>query len=225
VYPHEDYRYMTDRGGPSTVGAGLSVPYDPSTTAPSIGFDATGLGFAENNHGTANPSDYCHPEDIPGSYEQTQGWQWECHSTTGQAVVAPASLPHPHPLALPQLHAPVLPQLPSTTNSPPDPAFLDLTSTIKSAVTVERSQNYSSVRSPTAQLPTPAAMAVLLNPNGHGREQTPAQVAMDAGLSAQQPPPAMMQMSSGVADATALIPVPDLLSREKKHACTMCHKR
>lgn len=243
---------MTDRGGPSStattadgVAAVLSPAsvYAPSTTTTSMTFGATGLGYPETDNSvttttidTASMSasgrePYCHPEDIPATYEQTQGWQWECHSTApGQAAMVPGSHPHPHPLVHPQLHVPVLPQLPSTTARssgalPPDSAFLELTSTIKSAVTVGQAQNYRPVRSPTAQLPTPAAMAVLLNPSGHGRAQTP-QGAMDpAGLSSQQPPPAMIQMPSSVADATALMPVPDILSREKKHACTMCHKR
>ncbi|KXN88582.1 hypothetical protein AN958_07101 [Leucoagaricus sp. SymC.cos] len=241
AYPHEDYRYMTDRGGPSTgtavadcVGGFSSATYASAAATPSITFDATGLAFNENNNvvtaaaaaSSTSGRVYCHTEDISASYEQNQGWQWECHST-GQATVAPPSHLHPHHLAHPQLHAPMLPRLPSTTSTsgalPPDPAFLELTSTIKSAITVGQPQSYP-VRTPTAQLPTPAAMAVLLNPNGHGREQTP-QVAMDsAGLSSQQPPP-MMQMPSSVADATSLMPVPDMLSREKKHACTMCHKR
>ncbi|KAF9449325.1 hypothetical protein P691DRAFT_774767 [Macrolepiota fuliginosa MF-IS2] len=235
AYPHEDYRYMTDRGGPSGVviaGSGCGLPttsYAPVATT-SIAFDATGLGFTENNNLVApvpaSGREYCHPEDISGSYEQTQGWQWECHST-GQATIAPPPHPPPYPLT----HASALPRLPNATGAsgvlpPPDPVFVgSLTSTIKSAVTVGQSQTYP-VRSPTAQLPTPAAMAILLNPNGRRRERTP-QIAMDpasASLSVQQPP-SMMQMSSSVADTSAVMPVPDMLSREKKHACTMCHKR
>jgi hypothetical protein len=70
-------------------------------------------------------------------------------------------------------------------------------------------------------------MAVLLNPNahGHGREQTP-QVAMDPGaVCLSQPPPQPPSMIPGTDMTGAVIPVPDILSREKKHACTMCHKR
>lgn len=231
AYPHEDYRYITDRGGPSSAGPTAVNGGRPSTiytaaTTTSIAFDATGLGFTGNNNVATTVSvsgrEYHHAEEIPASYNQSQGWQWECHST-GQATVPPSSHPHPHTIAHPQLHAPTLPQLPNTTGPsgalPPDPTFLDLSSAIKSAVTVGQSQLYP-VRSPTAQLPTPAAMAVLLNPNGRGREQTP-QISADAtGL-----PPPMIQMPSCVADTTAVVPIPDMLSREKKHACTMCHKR
>ena len=88
---------------------------------------------------------------------------------------------------------------------------------VKSANTV--------VCSPTAQLPTPAAMAVLLNPN--------------AQLPDTQQPPADFQIPQGSVIHTAARPtvirpvepvvavqgVPDSPSREKKHACTMCHKR
>ncbi|KAJ3572083.1 hypothetical protein NP233_g3326 [Leucocoprinus birnbaumii] len=236
AYPHEDYRYMTDRGGPSSAvpTAAVVLSSAPVYTQANIPFDATCLGYPESNNNVAAREPYCHAEDISASYEQSQGWQWECHSSTapGQATVAPSSHPHPHPLAHPQLHASVLPQLPGVTDNgsagrlPPDSTFLDLSSTIKSsAVTVGQSQNYHPVRSPTAQLPTPAAMAVLLNPNGHGRSQTPQGTMDPVGLSAQQPTPAVIQMPSSVTDANALMPVPDILSREKKHACTMCHKR
>jgi len=126
---------------------------------------------------------------FPPEYTAIQGWQWE---TTA----------NPHGFAAPLPPAPpsLLPQLPPASGS----SLLDLPSTIKSALAP--TQN---LPSPTAQLPTPAAMAVLLNPNAHTRRAMQQQQ--------QQQLPVIMP------DATALIP--DILSREKKHACTMCHKR
>jgi len=132
---------------------------------------------------------------FPPEYTDIQGWQWET-TANPHGLAAPPPPPLPPP-APPSL----LPQLPPASGS----SLLDLPSTIKSALAP--TQN---LPSPTAQLPTPAAMAVLLNPNAHTRR------AMQQQQQQQQPPVIMP-------DATALIP--DILSREKKHACTMCHKR
>ena len=91
----------------------------------------------------------------------------------------------------------------------------------------------SSVCSPTAQLPTPAAMAVLLNPNAQLVDQQQQQQQTQAVMST-----ADFEIPQGSAIHTArptiirpvepvvaVQGVPDSPSREKKHACTMCHKR
>lgn len=108
-----------------------------------------------------------------------------------------------HPILAP---APVYPQ---------PPAF-----SVKSA----NSSSTAVVCSPTAQLPTPAAMAVLLNPNA----QHPTQVAADfeipqgsAAIHTARP----NTIIRPVEPVVAVQGVPDSPSREKKHACTMCHKR
>jgi len=132
---------------------------------------------------------------FPPEYTDIQGWQWET-TVNPHGFAAPLPFPPPAPPSL-------LPQLPPASGS----SLLDLPSTIKSALAP--TQN---LPSPTAQLPTPAAMAVLLNPNAHTRRAMQQQQQQQ-----QQQPPVIMP------DATALIP--DILSREKKHACTMCHKR
>lgn len=136
---------------------------------------------------------------FPSEYTDSQGWQWETTAANPHGFAAPPLPPPPPPLppALPSL----LPQLPPASGS----SLLDLPSTIKSALAP--TQN---LPSPTAQLPTPAAMAVLLNPNAHTRRAMQQQQ--------QQQPPVIMP------DATTTL-IPDILSREKKHACTMCHKR
>ena len=82
------------------------------------------------------------------------------------------------------------------------------------------------VCSPTAQLPTPAAMAVLLNPNAQLPDHQ--QVAVDFEI----PQPSAIHTSLTARPAVhpiePVVPVqgvPESPSREKKHACTMCHKR
>ena len=111
-----------------------------------------------------------------------------------------------HPILAP---APVYPQ---------PPAF-----SVKST-----SSTSSVVCSPTAQLPTPAAMAVLLNPNAQLADQRQTQVPADFEI------PQGSAIDIHTARPTAIRPVepvvavqgvPDSPSREKKHACTMCHKR
>lgn len=241
--PDEGYHYMTDRGGPSSVGssigntAHMSTAYAAATTTTSIGFDATGIGYTDSiiPPVTVSSRDYHHPEDIPVPYDQGRGWQWECQPTTLQPTLPPPHHPHPHPLTHQHLHAPTLPHLPNNLGAsavlPPDPAFLDLTSAIKSAVsTVGQSHQSYPVHSssPVAQLPTPASMYVSLNSGGggRGREETPQiSVGSTPAVAAANLPPPIIQMPSGVADSAAVMPLPDMLSREKKHACTMCHKR
>lgn len=238
AHPHEDYQHMNDGGFPSSasnvaVDGGLSSATYRTTATMNIAFDTTDLAFNESNfvgvcdRSLSVPGRSRYSEEMPGRYEQSQGWQWEGRSIE-QVTMAPLSRPHPHALAQQHPHAPTLPQIPDITSEssalPRDPAFFDLASTIKSADTVEQSHTHP-VRSPTARLPTPAAMAVLLNPNGRGREQTPPPVAIDGtGLTAQRPP-LVIQMPPSVANAMTMIPVPDIILREKKHACTMCHKR
>lgn len=87
----------------------------------------------------------------------------------------------------------------------------------------------SDLRSPPVQLPTPAAMANFLNP--HGRSQS------ESLQSGYDIPPGSAIVAHQISSSAAAIPprpeepavttqaVPESLSREKKHACTMCHKR
>ena len=98
----------------------------------------------------------------------------------------------------------------------------------QSAFSVKSTSSISSavVCSPTAQLPTPAAMAVLLNPNAQLVDQQHSQVATDfeipQGSAIQTARPAIVRP---VEPVVAVQVVPESPSREKKHACTMCHKR
>ena len=86
------------------------------------------------------------------------------------------------------------------------------------------------VCSPTAQLPTPAAMAVLLNPNAQlvdQQQQHPTQVPTTDFEIPQRSAIHTVRPTiiRPVEPVVAVQGVPDSPSREKKHACTMCHKR
>ena len=101
---------------------------------------------------------------------------------------------------------------------PQQPAF-----SVKSASTISSAV----VCSPTAQLPTPAAMAVLLNPNAQladqqHQTQVPTDFEIPQGSAIHSARPAIIRP---VEPVVAVQGVPDSPSREKKHACTMCHKR
>ncbi|KAF8627282.1 hypothetical protein AX17_006327 [Amanita inopinata Kibby_2008] len=93
----------------------------------------------------------------------------------------------------------------------------------------KNSLDYSFVGSAaaTTQLPTPAAMAVMLNHNTQP-DIRHSQASYQAPLPSSQ---VTTQASATAARPirTDLVPglhsVPDSQSREKKHACTMCHKR
>ena len=135
------------------------------------------------------------PEDIPAYQQPTWGWT----GAPGAGIIAPA---------------PVYPQ-------PLEPEYF--------GVKNPGNNQTSIVRSPAAQLPTPAAMAVLLNPNGRSEEEP-----LQSGF--EIPPGSTVQSSQGTATSSRHVttrPVESAvatqgvseLSREKKHACTMCHKR
>lgn len=144
-----------------------------------------------------NPSStFVVPEDIPVYSNQ---WNW--------------AQPSDHPMVAQP--APIY---------PPPSAF-----SVKSA-----SNTTSVVCSPTAQLPTPAAMAVLLNPNAQLADQHPQQQQTQVTAEFEIPQDHMSVTAMSVTARPVIRPVepvvavhgvPDSPSREKKHACTMCHKR
>ena len=82
------------------------------------------------------------------------------------------------------------------------------------------------VCSPTAQLPTPAAMAVLLNPNAQHTDFDEIPQGSAAAIHTTTTITARPNVIRPVEPVVlAVQSVPDSPSREKKHACTMCHKR
>ncbi|KAG6889032.1 hypothetical protein C0992_006600 [Termitomyces sp. T32_za158] len=87
----------------------------------------------------------------------------------------------------------------------------------------------SAVLSPAAQRPTPASMAVLLNQTSARTDtKNSPQVSSSAPLDTSQAQPASLTQPVEVtrpAQPAQTINHEDGLSRERKHACTMCHKR
>lgn len=83
---------------------------------------------------------------------------------------------------------------------------------------------------PSTQFPTPAAMAILLSPHGQSDDEPTL-----AGYEEIPPELTEFVVNSGSSTAVGRIarpvepvvvdPTPEVPAREKKHACTMCHKR
>lgn len=184
TYPHQDYRYFLDRGGPSRLSS--------TRLMSTINLDATGLGFAGNPSCTSN----FHTEEI-ADYEPRWHWPSDPQQALPEQII-PYAVPHD-----------------------PDSAFLLDKSTFCHGPVV---------RTPAAQLPTPAAMAVLLNPgirsDVHTTHLPYAPPLPPTDLTPIVPnshPPATY--TTEAAGETAMPSHILDLSREKKHACTMCHKR
>lgn len=143
--------------------------------------------------------DLLQPEGI-GEYDLQRRWQW--HVPLG-SIHGVSVTPVPHE---PQAH----------------PKF----SSIKSSVNPVNTS--AIVLSPAAQLPTPASMAVLLNPNSQS-ERRPTQDSFQQPPSSSAnlplPPPAMISMTQVTTFESEKSETLEGVSREKKHGCTMCHKR
>ena len=139
--------------------------------------------------------DLLQAEGISG-YHPQQRWQWPTASESFHGEVTLS----------PSTHKPDL-------------------STVKSSV--NHTDASITIVSPAAQLPTPASMAILLNPNVR-RERQPQQDPLP------QPPsrPPNAQLSPAIPPTRQSLGVEpeqtdavESASREKKHGCTMCHKR
>jgi hypothetical protein len=249
--PHEDYHrhgYGLHRGellqlsSYNRVSEELSSTTNCSTISPEL--DATGgLGFSGNANNTnfSNNGTLFNPaEDLAlfaaATNEDYGHGCWSSGPSSASSIPSQAqgSSSTTVPNALHGVVAPV-PVLPS----PPEATFLPIKS--KEAA--------SFVRAPDPPLPTPAAMAVLLS-NGSGSgsgSSSGAQSVYDISS------PVVMGAGIGVGveigglggqllgASTAVVPRDNAVavgagpavpasqhegtSREKKHACTMCHKR
>lgn len=156
---------------------------------------ATGMSIAGNPNSSYDA--VFRPEGIP-EYDLSQQWQWM--QPTHASIHG-----HGASTALPTAHKESTPAIKSTTS-------------------------YGTVlRSPAAQLPTPAAMAVLLNHNSNNRSQAPTdhQATPARAPSTGQPIPMQTRTADVELQPSAHTNNhhPETHSREKRHACTMCHKR
>lgn len=213
--PHEDYRFSSSVFHRGPGDSSYHRPPESSTISISDGLDATGLGFSGNTAAAALLVDNLFPAEELALYtphhhtqNQNQPWSW---SSQGQAQ-AQASI---HGVVAP---VPVLP-------SPPEATFL----AIKNKQVPLRS---SFVHSPDPPLPTPAAMAVLLNSGARSDSQSVYDLSSSAtvvrmhgaGIAGGRGGVVSVASAMSVAVATGQ-DMHESTSREKKHACTMCHKR
>jgi hypothetical protein len=198
VYPHQDpCRYFPDARGPDSVTTAAS-----SSLAGSSATGQTIAGGAVAVSGSSDCFQLPDPEGIP-DYHYEQQWQWHATSESLHGVAVPAGLV-------------------SSSSRNIAPAF----ATNKS--TLDVSGFGSAVLQPAAQLPTPASMAVLLNHNisrsemraPQGQQQSASEVRRAVGATTRSAQPAGDQ--DAILAQASLDSTP---SREKKHGCTMCHKR
>jgi hypothetical protein len=172
----------------------------PTSLVDHTTLDATGLGFA------GNPPPGCAfgpPEDIP-AYDPTS-WDW---SNPSSGIVAPA----------PVYAAEATGYLGLCKPSGDHPF----------SAPTERYQPLD----PSTQLPTPAAMAILLNPHGrsdreHSQSGYPETHFESSPLVGRHVSAALRPFvrREGPIGTVQNQGTSEGLSREKKHACTMCHKR
>lgn len=142
-----------------------------------------------------DPSAFARTEDMP-LYDPATAWDWS-GSSTNAGIAAPA------PVYAAFLDPPYLASKPSEIHAE---------------------------RSPPVQLPTPAAMAVLLHPHGRSDGEQ-FQTGYSEPPTADLSPLVASRISASVRpvirpeDAAAGQGTSEGPPREKKHACTMCHKR
>ncbi|KAG6849765.1 hypothetical protein H0H93_005447 [Arthromyces matolae] len=183
---------------PTDRGASAGLA-GPASSLPGSSLCATGLGISGQPVSASNGFQAEAIMDFP----LQQHWQWSASSEPLHGLPLP-SVPHPHaPLSEHEF------------------------STIKS------SPNYdieSSVLSPAAQRPTPASMAVLLNQTTRSEAKNSPQISFrslpDGSHTTQPPSTSTTKHVEGPQSPSEPIPHhEDSLIRERKHACTMCHKR
>ncbi|KAG6901999.1 hypothetical protein C0995_005799 [Termitomyces sp. Mi166 len=195
-YPHQEYRHPTDRGD--------SVVAGPTSSPSNTSLCATGLGISGHSVST---SDGFQAEAIVG-FPLQQQWQWAPASESLHGLPL-APVPYAPQSQLTEHEFPLIKR--SRLNYPIDPSV---------------------VLSPAAQRPTPASMAVLLNQASRTDTRNSPQVsfrpASDAGRSSQAQPASTTQLAEVPQNPAHLVQTThheDGFSRERKHACTMCHKR
>ena len=159
--------------------------------------DATGLGFSGN---PPPGSAFGAPEDLP-AYDPAS-WDW---TTPSNGIVAPA------------------------------PVYATEATGYLGMSKPSGEHHFSSEQyhhHPSAQLPTPAAMAILLNPHGRSDREHSQSGYPDTHF--ESPPLVGRHVSAalrpfirreGPSGTVQNQGTSEGLSREKKHACTMCHKR
>lgn len=168
-----------------------------ATTVAGGGLGASGLGFPESNGSNQEAlNSLFPPEEL--ALCTGQPWSWtQAQASALHGVVAPR---------------PVLP------GGPPEVSFLPL----KHSKNSQGSSGSSFVRSPDPPLPTPASMVLLsssrvdVQGSAYGAAVGSQTVSARGGAALGVSAVGSVAMSHGIHETNC---------REKKHACTMCHKR
>lgn len=244
VYSPQSYvHYIVDRG---ELDSRLC-----STSLVSSTLDATGVGFSGDHSTVSFTAQVIGPEDISAYGHQSQWDSWptssnadlsEPSTSSSSGIIAPAPIyatpssfsgtPFNHGGA--SCHLP-LEKDPCASGSQDTSSACSLNSTVAAPVP-------PGVSAAATQLPTPAALAVLLNPNSRsaGASQQASQLNLGALppfdlapgvgstsdiITPHRASPSVGRASRPGEPGSAVQGVPEAQSREKKHACTMCHKR
>jgi hypothetical protein len=199
VHPYqESRRYFPDTRGQDAAAIAVSSGL--------AGSSATGLGIAGGTVAVSGSNDFFRLPDPEGltDYRYEQQWQWPDTSESLHGVTFAAG-----------------PVSSSSRNTAPE--FAMNKSTLNAIAFT------SEVLQPAAQLPTPASMAVLLNHNNSRSEMRTPQAQQELangvrrGDGSATTRPALPDVHADVVLAETMLESPP--SREKKHGCTMCHKR
>ncbi|KAG6854197.1 hypothetical protein C0991_009510 [Blastosporella zonata] len=196
--PHQEYRHPTYRGDPVELA-------EATSSLSSTSMCATGLGFSGHS---VLPNDCFQAEAIP-DFPLQQQWQWTATSSS-------------EPLhGLSRGNVPHTPQMQHAQYEFPQ---------IKRSA-VDYVVQPSVVLSPAAQRPTPASMAILLNQTSRSDMNSPQAIfhrPSENSRSTQTQPlptPELVPVPQPLEPEAPATHPDDMLARERKHACTMCHKR
>lgn len=255
-YPHQEYRYLVDRGGED-------FRLCTSSFVDGV-LDATGLGFAGNPSASSSAFDP-QPEEVTVYQHQQPAWGWMDPSPSvapDYEIVAPAPIYPAGSAETPYFGGKSSSVAHGQTHKHANANATGNTQHPQVHVHANQDQPlvHGSVPMQTTgatQLPTPAAMAVLLSPEGrsarepaqtgHGIIPPSSALRSSAVALGHRPDGSSRNItidSDSVTNATHSIAtrttrephpvvatqqgvsvIPDSITREKKHACTMCHKR
>lgn len=193
--PPDYHRYFVDRGEFAAAATRFSLPTSSSLVDNNNNNSLDAAGIGFAGNPQAPPSNSNNNNFVIPEDISVYNNQWNWTQPDQPTILAPAPV-YPH-------------------------------QTVKNSATINSLSSAVAVCSqqPTAQLPTPAAMAVLLNPNLQTDFEIPQGSEEAESVIQTVTRPAVMLRPPVEPVVAAVQSVPDSPSREKKHACTMCHKR
>ncbi|KAJ6509669.1 hypothetical protein DFH09DRAFT_1436251 [Mycena vulgaris] len=218
-HPHCPPRYFhargTQLGGPSTA----APQYSGTSSSATATRYATGVpisGYGARAAFSSRPAGRTWDRDAPASANEVQGRAVHGHASE-------ALLPLRYSAAA------------AASRSAPSPVMGSSSSSSGSGSGVFKSGEGIVVASPTPQVPLPAQMAILLNDggNGHRQDDSYGDTARPRAFDNLRMPVSYAVMFPNISEPATEGELEDdadaieegFLSREKKHGCTMCHKR